>query len=330
MRKIYTRVRTWVVVFFLVVSFSVGCGSSPDKEVNGVATFHSGYPRSSFDFQGHRGARGLAPENTWPAFQTALSLGVDTLELDCHLTKDNVLIIHHDHSINPELCRYPDGREVPAKNVREWTLAELKELDCGSLRNKKFPEQKLFPGTRLITLDEFFRNVIAYEKENPSATKVNFNIETKIDEGKDSPEVVLEYVRNMTTVVVKNNMAERTTIQSFYLPVLPEVKKLDSRIKTSALFSPNYWTGFWMYTGIKSRAGRKIIQKAVEFQADIISPYYLYISNEFIKEARNHHLKVVPWTVNDRKKMVELMRYGVDGIITDYPNRFKMIITENK
>lgn len=216
------------------------------------------------DLQGHRGARGLRPENTWPAFQAAIDHQMTTLELDTVLTKDGHVIVHHDSDTNPVICQKQDGQPILKTNLYNLTLADLKELDCGSLKNPNFPEQVPVPGTQLITIQEFFKLVEAVEKKR-KGQPLRFNIETKYPNDENatvSDERMKAHVAALVSAVEKAKVVNRTTIQSFYLPALPEVKKINPGIKTSALFVPTYFQGFRMMLGLGTGLRKDILEKA--------------------------------------------------------------------
>lgn len=289
----------------------VGCTSVQNRPIYREVELH-----------GHRGARGLMPENTWPAFAAALEHGMTVLELDTVLTADGDLIVHHDTETNPALCRHDDGSPIAATPIRTLKVAELKKLDCGSAGNEKFPEQKKVPGTRLITLDEFFAKMRETEKNDIAKERITFNIEAKFPKkGNPTDDELRIFADTLTGKVKKAGMARRSTLQSFEIRILPLLKDRDREIKTSALFEPTYWQGFRMYMGIGEGPRGAIIAAAVEARADIISPYKLYANHEFIHAAHTQNLAVIPWTVNDKDEMVKLLRDGVDGIISDYPDR---------
>ena len=288
---------------------------------------------TTLDLQGHRGARGLRPENTWPSFRTAIDFQMTTLELDTVLTKDGAVIIHHDIETNPEICRNLDGTPIQKKSIYELTLSELKMLDCGSLKNSKFPEQVPVPGTPLLTIEEFFRLVAQEEgnRKKKGLPPLRFNIETKFpDPEKINESTVNALVKTLVSAIERAKTVEVSTIQSFYLPVLPLVKSLNPRIQTSALFAPTRPQGLWMILGGGSGYRRGILDQASRFQADIISPYYLYVNSEFMHLARERRLRVIPWTVNDKQEMRRLISLGVDGIITDYPDRLLDVVHDLK
>jgi glycerophosphoryl diester phosphodiesterase len=169
---------------------------------------------------GHRGARAVRPENTIPAFEYAISAGVDVLELDLAVTSDNVLVVSHDPHVNPVLCK-----DAPAKvAIRSLTLEELKQFDCGSLKNPAYPKQEPVPGTTIPTLGEVFAL--------SNRGKFEFNIETKIfakePELAPSPEDFAKLVFDMVT---RHRLEERVILQSFDFRTLHAMKKLSQKIR---------------------------------------------------------------------------------------------------
>ncbi len=277
--------------------------------------------KGSVDLQGHRGARGMRPENSIPAFIYCIEQGMDTVELDTNLTADGKLIVYHDSELNKELCLTQEGKAAKGIPVRSLTVQQLKTYDCGAVKNKEFPRQKAVKGLQMPTLDEFFEFVKEYEKRHSGAAKVRFNIEIKFPE-KFEKKYLSDSAAEMVRTIERAGMASRTTVQSFIPEALPPVKKKNPAIRTSALFKPTYWKGFKMILGLQADR-KEIIRKTVEVKADIISPYYLYVTPAFVKECHDRRIEVLPWTVNSEEKMIKMFDAGVDGIISDYPGLLK-------
>jgi glycerophosphoryl diester phosphodiesterase len=192
-------------------------------------------------------------------------------------------------------------------------------LDCGSIRHKDFPEQITVPGTRLITLTEFFDFIHTYEQNHTLSHTILFNIETKFR--KDySQEDVRETARLIVETITSAGMEKRTTIQSFVPEVLPEVRKLNADIKTSALFEPAWFQVLFLKLGFPADRNA-IIQKTLSVAADILSPHYFYVNEDFVYRCHQKGIRVLPWVANQAKLMERLLNYGVDGIISDYPDR---------
>jgi glycerophosphoryl diester phosphodiesterase len=243
--------------------------------------------------QGHRGARAMRPENTIPAFEYAIAAGVDALELDMAVTKDDVVVVSHDPLLNPEICRGP-AASVP---IRTLTLQELRQWDCGALRNPRFPKQTPAPGTRMPTLDEVFAL--------RSRGKFDFNIETKIFE--DHPEYTPSperFVRLVLDCVERHGLASRVILQSFDFRTLHVMKSLAPEIRLSAL----YEKGSKGFPAIGRRAG-----------ARIVSPEKDLVTKAKVEAAHMAGMTVIPWTANTPAEWDPLIASGVDAIISDDP-----------
>ena len=191
-----------------------------------------------FDLQGHRGARGLAPENTLVAFEKALAIGVTTLELDTGVTKDGVVVITHDPTLNPAITRDAEGRwiDAPGPAVASLTLAELQRYDVGRLKPdtqyaRNFPEQQPADGARIPTLAALFERVKAI-----GDGRVRFNIETKLSpmspEAAPPPEAFAQAVLD---VIRAHGMSRRVTLQSFDWRTLRAMNRIAPDIPTVCL-----------------------------------------------------------------------------------------------
>jgi glycerophosphoryl diester phosphodiesterase len=292
-----------------------------------------------FDIEAHRGGRALRPENTLQSFANALTIGVDTLELDMGVTKDGFVIVSHDRHLSPDIARDAGGNYVPPPGIPfvKLTLKEVQSYDVGQIRPgsdyaKGFPDQTPIPGTRIPTLSQVFD--LVRRSGNPN---VRLNIETKLspDEPEDAPDperfvaVVMELLR-------KESFTDRVTIQSFDWRTLQLVQKQAPAIPTayltmqSGVFSnvslnkPSHWTagfdpmryGFSLPRAIKAAGGA------------IWSPFYRDLTPALVQEAHGLGLKVLPWTVNDPKTMAELIDMSVDGIISDRPDLLRQVAGE--
>lgn len=265
-------------------------------------------PAAALDLQGHRGARGLAPENTLPAFATALSLGVDTLELDVGVTRDGVVVVHHDRTLNPDIARGPDGAWIspPGPAIHALDFAELQRYDLGRLRSgtqyaATLPLQRPVDGTRAPKLADVF----ALAARAGNAT-VRFNIETKISP--QAPAETLpptEFARALVAEIRKAGLAARTTIQSFDWRTLAVVQAEAPEIAVVHL------------TGGKFPDAPRRVKEA---GGRTWSPYFGAVSATTLKEARDLGLAVIPWTVNEPADIAAMLDLGVDGLISDRPD----------
>ncbi|HEV3007483.1 MAG TPA: glycerophosphodiester phosphodiesterase [Burkholderiales bacterium] len=256
--------------------------------------------------QGHRGARGHAPENTLPGFERALALGVDTLELDVGVTRDGVVVIHHDRRLNPDLARAPDGKWIsaPTPTIHSLSYAELQRYDVGRIRPgseyaRRFPHQKPLDGTRIPRLDELFAR---------AGSQVRFNIETKLVA--QAPEETLApepFARALIAEVRKAGVAARTTIQSFDWRALKVVEREAPEIATAYLTS-----------------GKSSDPAALrDAGARVWSPDFRDLDPGKIAAARAAGLRIVAWTVNEPADIARVLEMKVDGIISDYPDRVR-------
>jgi glycerophosphoryl diester phosphodiesterase len=242
---------------------------------------------------GHRGARGAMPENTLPAFEYAIQAGVDVLELDLAVTKDNILVVSHDPLLNPVICK-DAPKETP---IRTLTLAEVKQYDCGALKNPQFPKQTPVPGTKIPTLDEVF----ALAKRG----NFEFNIETKSNlrhpELAPAPE---EFAGLLFKKIGEYKLRNRVIVQSFDFRTLQAMKRLDPGIRLSALYGG---------------PPKSFVEIAKEAGSGIVSPETKLVTKERVAEAHQAGLQVVPWTSNTPEDWQRLIETGVDAIISDYP-----------
>ena len=263
---------------------------------------------ASFDLQGHRGARGHAPENTLPGFERALAIGVDTLELDVGVTRDGVVVIHHDRRLNPDLARGPDGKWVvaPTPTIHSLNFSELQRYDVGRIRPgseyaQRFPHQKPIDGTRVPRLHELFA---------VAGSRVRFNIETKlVPEAPDETLPPEPFARAVIAEVRKAGVARRTTIQSFDFRTLAVVQREAPEITTAYLTS-----------GKKGEATPRLVHDS---KGAIWSPNFQDLDAGTLAVARGLGLKVIPWTVNERADIARVIAMKVDGIISDYPDRVR-------
>ena len=270
------------------------------------------FAQTSFDIEGHRGCRGLYPENTIPAFIHAVQLGVNTLEMDIVVSKDGKLVISHDPVMNEVICTKPDGKPVTAEekdNFKLYTLTyeEIKRFDCGLRGNPKFPDQvKMAVHKPLLT--DVIDTVEKYVKEH-GLPPVHYNIETKSTEKGDDvyhPRPAL-FTKLFYDVIASKGIEDRVIMQSFDMRTLQEIHKLDTGFTTALL--------------IESLDGVDSHLTKLGFKPTIYSPHYLMVNKKMIGRCHALGIKIIPWTVNDEKKMLKLKKIGVEGLISDYPDR---------
>jgi glycerophosphoryl diester phosphodiesterase len=300
-------------------------------------------PAQAFDLQGHRGARGLAPENTLDAFALALSIGVTTLELDLAMTKDDVLVISHDRRLNPDHTRGPDGQFLDQQSpaIRSLTLAEVKRYDVGRLKPgsayaASLPEQRPADGARIPALTELFDLV-----KRLGADDVRFNIETKITptSGAETPDPET-FAAAVAKAVREAGLAARVSIQSFDWRTLMALKSIAPEIERVCLTAealnfdtiqrhqvgPSPWTAGLDVDDVEGSVPHIVAAAGCQ----VWSPLYRNAKPDDIAAAKRLRLKVLPWTVNERADMARLIALGVDGLITDYPDRLRTLMAEKE
>ncbi|MDA1100130.1 MAG: glycerophosphodiester phosphodiesterase [Proteobacteria bacterium] len=294
-----------------------------------------------FDLQGHRGARGLAPENSLPAFAKALAIGVSTLELDVGITADHQVVVSHDLRLSPSLVRDAAGvwLRQPTPALYQLPLARLQRFDIGriapnSRQARRFPEQVGQDGVRVPTLAQ-----VAALAERLGNHVVRFNIETKLRPDKaDETPTVGRFVELLLAVIRQVGIADRTTIQSFDWRSLRLVQQLAPNIPTVYLTAQQSWLdnlqagrpGASPWTaGLDIDAHDGSVPRLVKAAGGSVwSPYHRELDGQQLQEAHALGLKVIVWTVNDDGRMAELIDLGVDGIITDYPDRLRAVMAE--
>ena len=253
---------------------------------------------------GHRGARARLPENTMPAFEYAIQAGVDALEMDIAVTKDGVVVISHDPMLRRPVCTGPRDNAV----IHELTLAEVRQWDCGAVRNPMYANQKPVPGTHIPTLDDVFRLA--------SRGTFDYNIETK--SFPDKPEFTPppeEFARMVLAKIREHGLEKRVILQSFDFRTLVAMKKLAPEIRLSALTEADK---------------REFAEIAKEAGAGIVSPNYMLVTRGKVEAAHRAGLQVVPWTVNRAADWEKMIDAGVDGIISDDPAELVAYLRERR
>ncbi|MEY3052961.1 MAG: hypothetical protein RLY31_2746 [Bacteroidota bacterium] len=269
--------------------------------------------RHPFDWQGHRGARGLAPENTVSAFLQALSYPwVTTLEMDLAVSKDGFLVVSHEPWMSDAICLQPDGSPVPAGSadshkLMDLTYQEIQAYDCGSRGNPRFPAQRQ-EAAHKPSLNTVVDSVRKYCREHDRPLPA-FNIEIKSQPSYDGVYTppVAEFARLTVATLHDLGIDRRSTVQSFDPRALRAVHELDPTQATALLVEKPGDPGTFL--------------AQLGFQPTVYSPYHRLLRKRQIDHLHQIGIRVIPWTVNDTKAMRKLIRRGVDGIITDYPDR---------
>jgi len=292
-------------------------------------------PALAFDLQAHRGGRGLRPENTLAAFENAIRLGVTTLELDIAITADGVAVISHEPALYPGTARDANGRwlKEPGPLIRSLTLAEVQRYDVGRLNpelayGKPFASQQAVDGERIPTLASLFALV-----DKLGANDVQFDIETKVFPHRPNDTVTPEvFVDTLVAAIRAAGMTKRVMIQSFDWRTLALVQRLEPALRTAYLTieSRNWdnardpaWTA-----GRMARDYASVPHMIKAAGGAIWAPNFNNIDATSAQRAHDLGLQLVPWTVNESADMRRLIDWGVDGIITDYPDRLREVMRE--
>lgn len=268
--------------------------------------------QNQLDIEGHRGWRGLYPENTTVAFVEAVKLGANSIELDVMVSKDGKLLISHDPHLNPSICYTPSGSPVTAANKKDYALyhmnySEIEKCDCGSRGNPKFPEQHKMAAFKPL-LSDMIDSVENYIRLH-HLPEIHYNIEIKsFPHGDNRLHPMPAVISAMLYPLLKQkNLLSHCTVQSFDVRSLQEIKRIDSTVHIGLLIA-----NFKSFKKNLKRLG---------FTPNTYSPIYLLVSKKLIRKCHAKNVRIVPWTVESEKKMIKLKAMGVDGLITDYPDR---------
>jgi glycerophosphoryl diester phosphodiesterase len=274
------------------------------------APLNSKFPE--FDLEAHRGGRGLMPENTIPAMLNALNLGVNTLEMDTHITKDGEVVVTHDDTLSPDFILQQNGDEITkGKNdvIFKMDYAELKKFDVGTKYYAKFPDQKKLK-THIPRLSDLIDS-IQHQIEAKNLPQIFYNIETKSSEEGDGifhPDPS-SFVGLLMQVILNKKITPYVIIQSFDKRTLQVLNQKYPTIRTAYLIS-----------------NQKSFEENLSdlgFKPFIYSPNYELVTQELVRKCHGQQIKIIPWTVNTLDEIEKLKALGVDGVITDYPNLLK-------
>lgn len=274
-----------------------------------------------FDVQGHRGARGLMPENTVPAFLSALEHHVSTLELDVVISADSQVVVSHEPWLSSEICRGENDFEIPENshdqyNMFRMTYDSISRFDCGMKDHPRFPEQKKMKAAKPL-LSRVFTEIESYLSEN-SLEKVSYNIEIKSrteGDGIYHPDVPAFSSLVYNALERSGIDMDRFIIQSFDFRVLTYWNNNYPEVKLAALIEGEDNPAVEV-SNLKTQLG---------FLPDIFSPDYALLTTGRVREFQKEGVKVIPWTVNEPEHMEKMRQLGVDGLITDYPDRARFL-----
>lgn len=293
------------LLLILITLFS--CSQNQEKETqeenNAIKN------EQAFDWQGHRGARGLMPENTLPAFIKALDLGMNTLELDAVITKDKKVVLSHEPILSPEICLDSLGNAIDEGiewRIYEMEYATLEKCDCGSKPTPRFPQQEKMVVVKPLLPDMI--DLVEQYAEQKGLPKPFYNIETKSTPEGDgvyhpAPE---EFVDLLVNVLEEKEITERTYIQSFDVRTLQVAQQKYPAIKLVLLID-------------NEDSAEENLEK-LGFTPAVYSPYHPLVTKELVGFIHREGMQIIPWTVNTPEDILKLKALGVDGVITDYPN----------
>ena len=270
---------------------------------------------AELDKQGHRGCRGLMPENTIPAMMYALGQKVTTLEMDVVFTKDSVAILSHEPFFNHEITTKPDGTFIDEKdeknyNIFKMTFAETQQYDVGLKPHPRFPQQQKIAATK-PSLAEMF-DAVKQRMMIERRVFPYFNIETKTTAFTDNTyhPAPAAFVDMLMKVIKEKAVEQYVMIQSFDIRTLQYLHQHYPDIPAVLL--------------IEDYDKRSLEEQLNElgFTPNVYSPHYSLVNETLITKCHKQNIKVIPWTVNDKETIDSLTKIGVDGIISDYPNLF--------
>ena len=274
-----------------------------------------------FEFEGHRGARGLLPENTIPSMLAAIDHGATMIELDVVISKDKKVVVSHDHIFHPAITTNPQGKFLTRKEAEtiplyRMTYEEIRKFDVGLKPHPEFPQQQKIKVYKPL-LEELIDSVEAYAKDK--GKQIAYNVEIKSGEEGDGlkhPDVAT-FADMVVTVLQNKKVLDRLIIQSFDVRPLQHIHKTYPSIKLALL------------VGKSKNTLQDHIQK-LGFQPTTYSPVHPTVTKELVEQCHQRGMKIIPWTVNELPQMQKLVDLGVDGIISDYPNLFSALRFRNK
>jgi glycerophosphoryl diester phosphodiesterase len=299
-----------------------------------------------FDLEAHRGGRGLRPENTLASFGKALQLGVTTLELDTGVTKDGVVVVSHERRLSTLECQdtapaTPGDPAFPyvGKLIHDLTYAQIRTLDCGT-RHPADPStdpyvgtQQAIPGTHMPRLADVFALARRY-----GAKDVQFNIETKLDPTQPGDTLAPEpFARAVIAEITQAHAVKNSMLQSFDWRTLKVSESVLPSLRRVALAQPaTIYPGTPWTAGIPIKSSKPFDDGSLaavvadQLNADILSPVASATTPRLVSSAHDHDLPVIPWTVNDKASMAAIIDLGVDGLISDYPDRLREVLAAKR
>ena len=306
------------LIMLLLAVTLLSCGQNQDKEMKEKESIEPYFLVNGkmFDAQGHRGGRGLWPENSLYGFLKAVDIKVTTLELDVVVSKDNFVVVSHDPFFNQDICKDKNENILDKEaliSIYQLPYSEVKQFDCGTTPYPRFPKQEKIKTYKPL-IKEVIKKADARYKANGQAP-VLYNIEIKSRpewEGEFQPPTPEEYVKLVLDSITPLLDYRRFTIQSFDTRILEAIKKYDPKVRM-----------VYLVEEVELTPG---IIDNLSFTPEVFSPDFELLTHELIKGYQQKGIKVIPWTVNEPVDMQRMIDWGVDGIITDYPDRLLNVV----
>ncbi len=297
-----------VILAMLIVS----CG--PGRKSTGKST---GMQLPAFNKEGHRGTRGLMPENTLPSMYKAIDYGVNTVEVDVVFSKDKKVVISHDVYFHQDITTTPDGKTLSARDAQKLLLFEMdydsiKKYDVGMKPHPDFPQQVKMHAYKPL-LSELVDSTDAYAKSKGRSVMYNIELKTNPTHDNTKTPAVEEFVDRVMEVVKDRKLESRSYLQSFDFRPLQILHKKYPSIVTAVLIS-----------GSEKRTLEQQLTD-LGYTPQMYSPHYSIVTPALVAECHQRNIKLIPWTVNTVEEMKKMKEMGVDGIITDYPNFFSQL-----
>lgn len=296
-----------ILAWLLVLGFATSC--QPNTNVKRIS--------QQFDWQGHRGARGLAPENTIPAFSKALDYDVVTLELDLAVSADSQLVVSHEPWFNHAICKQPNGNPIGEADERRFNIYELpyskiKQFDCGTLRNPRFAHQQTQPAHKPLLHEVVMAADSFCKARGKPLVRFNIEIKSQPDWYRKFCPPPAEFAKLVLAELKRVGIEARSTVQSFDPAALIAVHQLSPAQTTAILVEDPLATPQSMVTKLG-------------FVPTIYSPYHVFVTKAVVAACHQQNMQVIPWTVNEETDMDTLISRGVDGLISDYPDRMAAV-----
>lgn len=306
-----------------------------------IGGYFSHMANGSVQIYGHRGMAGLYPENTLEGYAESIKLGVDSLDIDVALTKDNIVVGSHDPFLNKDLTRDSTGQWLKDNNslINDYTFAELQQFDVGKINPlssyySSYPEQCGMDGIKIPSMEQVMQLIKSKGNNNHK-----LQIEIKTSPERENQEYIEKFVKSIIDTLEKNNFIDKAELQSFDWRTLIYAKQLNANVKTSFIteqsMSFDIFADYWPVDNTQWTAGYRLVDyngsmmdMMANLGADNWCPLYTNVTPELVAEAHAKNIKVIPWTADTKQDMIKLISAGVDGIITNRPDLLREVMQE--